>query len=498
MLLALVVLRAPPAAAADPEPQPSGEWVYLDNGHVRLGVKRTSGAAIGYFAPSGAGRNLINHHDHGRLVQQSYYGAEDGSDWAGKPWRWNPVQGGDYRGNASRVLELRVEPDADKLYARTRPKHWASGVELADVEMEQWIALDGPVAHVRYRMTYSGKASHPEWDQEIPAVFVDSTLDTLVRYDGDAPWTGGALTRSRPAFPNEYVAATENWAAYARLGPDQPEVALGAYVPVASRVTCYRFPGAGPDACSYFAPLTRFAITPGFTFEYDLYLAVGPLAKVRAAFAAVRAAREATLFEDRFDDNKLQDGWAWVRPIESASAIADGVLRVRPSSGTLWETDNTGSNLLLRPAPGDVPAYEVEVTVLPATGPAKSPGLYEQAGPLWYGDDDNYVKLCAEYYEDRWWVVLASERGGKAEYAQAKLEADGDVLEPVRLRLTIAPDGRAAGAFRALRAAEWTPAGSFERPDFANPRVGLLAQTGPDAPDRRVGFDDFLVRLPSK
>lgn len=199
------------------------------------------------------------------------------------------------------------------------------------------------------------------------------------------------------------------------------------------------------------------------------------------------------LFEDRFDE-KLRDGWSWVRPIESASAIVDGVLRVRPSSGTLWEADNTGSNLLLRPAPADVPSYEVEVTVLPATGPAKSPGLYEQAGLLWYGDDDNYVKLCAEFYEDRWWVVLASERGGKAEYAQAKLGAEGDVLKPVRLRLTVGADGRATGAFKALDGAKWDAAGSFEVPKSTTPRVGLLAQTGPDAPDRRVGFDDFLVR----
>ena len=64
--------------------------------------------------------------------------------------------------------------------------------------------------------------------------------------------------------------------------------------------------------------------------------------------------------------------------------MTDGVLRVRPSSGTLWETDNTGANILVRPAPADPSSYEVEVIVIPATG-AKEPGLYEQAGLVWYG-----------------------------------------------------------------------------------------------------------------
>jgi hypothetical protein len=288
LVVALIGVLAGRATASAEAP---AEWVYLDNGAIRLGVKTSSGAAIGYFAPSQSDTNLINHHDHGRLVQQSYYGAADGSEWAGKPWRWNPVQGGDYRGSASRVLELRVERPA-KLYAKTSPKHWATGADLAEVTMEQWVTLHGRVAHVRYRMSYAGDAAHPEWDQEIPAVFVDPALDTLVRYAGDAPWTGGVLERSRPGWPNEYHAVDENWAAY--VGKD--DVGIGAYVPIARRITGYRFgDGRGPDACSYFAPLTRFAVRPGFVFGYDLYLTTGTVDEIRQTFGRLRAARDATL-----------------------------------------------------------------------------------------------------------------------------------------------------------------------------------------------------------
>ena len=477
------------AAAIDRADKPAGEWVYLDNGEVRLGVKTSSGATIGHFSAGKSGRNLVNHHDHGRLVQQSYYGRADGSKWAGKPWRWNPVQGGDYVGAAARVLELRVDERAHTLYARTLPKHWATGADLPDVTMEQWVTLLGKLAHVRYGFTYAGKTTHPEADQEILAVFVAPALDTLVRYDGQEPWAGGELKTSRPGWPNEYHDIGENWAAYVGAAG----AGLGAYVPKATRITAYRYGADGqPDACSYFAPLARFAVTPGFTFEYDLYLTAGTAAEIRETFRTVRAARAAQgdkqtgEFDEPFRD-VLKGGWEWVRGDDKAWRIADGQLWVRPATGTLWETDNTGRNLLVRDAPDD-DSYAVELTVTGATG-ARDPGLYEQAGLVWYGDDDNYVKLLREFYDGRWWVVLASERAGKAEYKQSKLDTDA-----VRFRLTIGK-GRATGAFKDPgAAADWQDAGSFDLPKAAKPRVGLLAQTGPDAPDRQVGFDDFAVR----
>lgn len=190
-------------------------------------------------------------------------------------------------------------------------------------------------------------------------------------------------------------------------------------------------------------------------------------------------------FDEPFD-GAMKEGWSWVRADAKAWRIEDGQLRIRPASGTLWETDNSGSNLLVRPAPAaDVP-YTVELTVTGATG-AKEPGLYEQAGLVWYGDDDNYVKLVREFYDGRWWVVFASEREGKAEFKQTKLDAD-----PVRFRLTVAA-GRATGAFKDPQANDWQDEGTFELPSKGEPRVGMLAQTGPDAPERHVGFDNFTV-----
>lgn len=269
-----------PAFAA-PAPMDTNAWVFLDNGVVRLGVKKTSGAGIGWFSASGSTRNLINHFDHGRLVQQSYYGNNDGSTWNGKPWRWNPVQGGDWKGRGAKVLSLKAT--ATTLEAVTRPVNWGGGEDIADVLMAERIVLTGRLAHIRFAMSYSGTNTHKAMQHELPAFFTEPDLKTLVLYDGKEPWTGGALSRSQPGWPNEGRKMTENWAAYV----DDQDFGIGAFVPVATKLTCYRFQ-AGRGSCSYFAPLKTFPITPGLMFSYDVYLALGTTDEIREVFRKVR------------------------------------------------------------------------------------------------------------------------------------------------------------------------------------------------------------------
>lgn len=156
----------------------AGEWEYLSNNELKIGLKMSSGGAIGWLSQAGAEENLINHFDHGRLLQQSYYGKKDDSNWAGKPWRWNPVQGGDYLGKPARILEF--SKGRNQLYVKTRPRHWASGEEINEVIFEQWVSLEGAIAKLKFRMTYTGQHVHPKRDQEIPAVFVNRQFDTLV------------------------------------------------------------------------------------------------------------------------------------------------------------------------------------------------------------------------------------------------------------------------------------------------------------------------------
>lgn len=185
--------------------------IFIDNGIIRLGVDLESGGGIFSFSRVSPERNVLNHGDKGRLIQQSYYGDSDGTAWAGKPWRWNPVQGGSFKNVPATVLA--TEAGLRSLFVRTRPRHWASGEDMPDVLMEENLELEGDVARLRFKFQYLGKKTFSPQHQELPAVFADYRLSHLVFYAGSHPWTGGELKKITPGFPNEYEKTSESWVA---------------------------------------------------------------------------------------------------------------------------------------------------------------------------------------------------------------------------------------------------------------------------------------------
>ncbi len=253
-------------------------WVYLDNGHVRLGVNLTAGACVGWFSHSHSSDNLINAYDAGRYLQQSYYGDEDGSDWNGKSWRYNPVQGGSWKNEAAAVIESRE--DKNEFYAKTQPRHWATGALLKEVTMEQWLRLDGGLAKLKFKMTYSGEKQHKPYHQELPALFVKPALDTLAFMSAD-----GRLTRKQPGFPNEMIRYSEPWLAWV----DKDDSGLGIYCPHAEEATTYRVREGNKGDVSYAAPLQTFALKPGLVFEYEVVLAIGNVEQLRKVFVTMAA-----------------------------------------------------------------------------------------------------------------------------------------------------------------------------------------------------------------
>ena len=276
----LLFLVSRPSHGEDP-------WVYLDDGLLRLGVNEKAGAAIGWFSASGSDRNLLNTFDVGRYVQQSYYGDEDGTDWNGKPWRYNPVQGGSWKNESSVLLESR---HADGVYyAKTRPRHWASGPLLEEVTMEEWIRLEAGTARVRFKMTYEGAKTHKPRHQELPAFFVDALLDTLVASpEGEPAWSAAELKRFQPGFPNEYSKLSEPWAAWV----DKTGQGVGLYFPGTEQLTCYRVRQGNVQAdCSYLAPIRTLALTPGFVIDYEVVLALGTVDELRDRFKKLAKAK---------------------------------------------------------------------------------------------------------------------------------------------------------------------------------------------------------------
>ena len=280
LTMAAAAAACPRASALD-----AADWLFLDNGRIRLGLKKSSGGGIGWLSKNATSPNLLNHYDHGRLIQQSYYGKDDGSIWSDKPLRWNPVQGGDYKGAPATLLECRGTDTT--AYSRTTPRNWAGGELLTDCVMEQWITLVDASARLTIQFTYNGKDTHPPHHHEIPAVFLDSSLSTLITYEEDKPWTGGPLQRTQPGWPNESRRMTEKWAAYV----NKDDEGAGLWVPAATGMTCYRFSKEGaPGACVYFAPLVKFAITPGLKWRYEAILAMGTSTEIREIFRAAHLA----------------------------------------------------------------------------------------------------------------------------------------------------------------------------------------------------------------
>ena len=266
---ALLLLVAPVQAVEN--------WHYLDNGQVRLGVNLDAGACIGWFSRSDSQDNLLNAYDVGRYVQQSYYGDEDGSDWNGKPWRYNPVQGGSWKNAPAEVME--TKSDATSLYAKTKPRHWATGAFTPECVMEEWLRLDGGLARLKFKMTWTGDKEHKPRHQELPALFVTPKLDTLVFVDAEKK-----LTRKQSGFPNEYIKVGEPWCAWV----DQNDHGLGLFMPHTSEVTCYRVRNGNKGDCSYLAPIQTFALKPGLVFEYEVVLTIGSLEEIRVAFAKLK------------------------------------------------------------------------------------------------------------------------------------------------------------------------------------------------------------------
>ena len=267
----------------------SEQWVYIDNGIIRIGVDKSRGACIGFFGESKTGRNLLNHFDEGRFIQQSYYGTKDGSNWNGKPWVYNPVQGGSFNRTPSKLLKFDFDKKKKILYAKTIPRNWAGKELCPEVIMEETISLKGNIAKISFKMTYSGTDQNKIRDQEMPAVFVDGSLNKFVYFkDGKmvSPEVGiltKNIKKSKTGLRRGH--SSTEWVAYL----NNKNWGIGIYTPGTSEFVCYRAPGnreTGPDgsACSYVAPVRQFALTQNLVVTYDVYLTIGKLIKIKSVF----------------------------------------------------------------------------------------------------------------------------------------------------------------------------------------------------------------------
>ncbi len=264
---------------------------FLDNGLIKIGVDLDRGGSVGYLADVKKGRSVVNVHDLGRYIGQSYYAGpkpfgEPHPGW--KDWPWNPVSAGDVYGNTCRLLETRN--DGKTLYVKSTPMQWALQGIPADCTFETWITLDGRTAQVRNRLANNrrDRTQYRAMDQELPAAYTIGTLHRLFTYDGDQPFTDGPLTEIPPKPPKanqpEWTSffATEHWAALV----DDHDWGLGVFHP-----GVYRFlggfwgkPGSGgpeDDATGYIAPIRHEILDHNIVYEYRYTLILDSLRNIR-------------------------------------------------------------------------------------------------------------------------------------------------------------------------------------------------------------------------
>ncbi len=276
--------RRPEAAA--PASSGAEPLVLLDNGTVQVGVDRTKGGAITHLSWKAHPTNMVNHHDPGRLIQQSYYAGKsldriaEGQSKAWSPWPWNPIQGGGI-GSWARMTELRHLP-GPALFGETVPKLWDMPSEEAAAHMRQWTGFEpGLPDVVVVRCEFESRREPGDrWgearasSQEIPACYFVRSFSQVKSYLGDGRWRG----ETQPPGPP-----------WGRTEPPLKAMAMfnaegqGVAVFSPSAKGPWNFgphgtdnstdPGAGP--CMHVAPLETVALTPRATYRYRYWLVVG-------------------------------------------------------------------------------------------------------------------------------------------------------------------------------------------------------------------------------
>lgn len=121
--------------------------------------------------------------------------------------------------------------------------------------------------------------------------------------------------------------------------------------------------------------------------------------------------------------------WSWRREMPAAWRLEAGALEMQSLGGTLWEQQNDNLNVALRQVPELEEGGVIEVHV---AGPVANDG--EQAGLLWFFDDDHYLKLVKEQvFGNRMTVMVVELDASPSVVAFEPAEADAVSLRLQRV-----------------------------------------------------------------
>lgn len=188
-------------------------------------------------------------------------------------------------------------------------------------------------------------------------------------------------------------------------------------------------------------------------------------------FPGLLAAAEPTvLFKDSFDQ-KLGDGWTWLRERTDDWRVNDGALEIRVQPGKA----NTVKNALVRKAPDRATTkYAVEVTVAFTKDLTNQ---YEQAGITWYHQKKPVFKLVHEHVDGKVLIVPGFKPAPS---------------KSVQLRLVV--DGKQWTAqYRESLKGKFQTAASGQLPPPGDDQMSLQCYDGPRDSTHWIRFDDFRI-----
>jgi hypothetical protein len=248
-----------------------GTMSFLDNGKIRVGVSLNDGGKIQYLAAATGplAHNLVQ----GVGIEQSYYGGPTDRYW---------------QANADGATVVANRNDGHVIYTKVIAQQPFPAYGECPCIFETWLWLKANTVHVRNRLTNfrsDGMSWTAHW-QELPALYTSGDAYRLFTYDGEHPYTGGALreiTEDRGGFfsPGPSFRATEHWAALVNderygVGLFNPKLVRFSGIPGTEGAVQWHWVNG------YMSTPTRDILDSNISYTYDYTLILGSLDEIRA------------------------------------------------------------------------------------------------------------------------------------------------------------------------------------------------------------------------